>query len=675
MNDLSRRRSGSRPEGRRLPSYFDLVEDELRRRGGGSGGGTKKGPLRTKAGLPAAGRNAGAATALSRASGNNAVVVKVLSYGAGAASARNVLAYQSKEEKAHDQDGREVIDLNAAVRSWERSFGNRKGSNDILRLTYELEHTDRGKVARALNSLASDGFRDVGDTDRTYAFSVSEGVKGQTRLHFALVIAHEKRDRSDRSGRGRISAEIDDVHAIDARLDKALRVEGISPVSRYPVEFSSGPKGVTATLHAIQRKGVEVTLSTKTRIEERRGKTGRYSRDADRREVTTSDHKQLTAEGKIVGALMQTRQPRDFMHLLLSGPANIDRDRFILAGRDFLKEQFSGHRYAYAMHNRNDLGKHPHLHVIVALRNSNGKMLNPNIRDFTEWRVRFAEKARERGITVDRQKRVERAGPPPVKRWEWEMFRRMGATAPSNVVAKVTSKVRDTPTAPRLEEARKRLDQSRHSVGRVIQMLEGIAKDRAAPSTARELSHDLSVGLQREYRRLETAVSEGRDPTREKGEEHMLRSTPISAAQAKTAKETLTTTALSVAAKIVNPTDRLLFEQATKIIGKVVGLQLDARVAKNRDRAEAGKDQRVSGSLTTKSASGRDHIVEQGVLNKTSNNRSVGHSRIARSNAELDRLETERPGRERQKAQQRDREMPKSIKLRPPQEKDRDRSR
>ncbi|MBY5827782.1 relaxase/mobilization nuclease domain-containing protein [Rhizobium leguminosarum] len=672
MNDLSRSRSVSKPEGRRLPSYFDLIEDELRRRGGG-GGGTKKAPVRAKVGVPSAGRNAGAATALSRASGNNAVVVKVLSYGAGAASARNVLAYQSKEEKAHDQDGREVTDLSEEVRSWEREFGNRKGSKDVLRLTYELESTDREHVARALSSLASDGFRDVGDSDRTYAFSVSEGVKGQTRLNLALVIAHEKRDRSDRGSQSRIAAEIDRVHAIDARVDRALRMEGVAPVSRYPVEFSSGPKGFIAALHAMQRGDAEVTLSTKTHLEERPGKSGRYQQGVARHELTTSDHKQLTAEGKIVGALMQTRQPRDFMHLLLSGPANVDRDQFILAGRDFLREQFFGHRYAYAVHNRNDLNKHPHLHVIVGLRNSSGKMLNPNIRDFTEWRTRFADKARERGIAIDRQKRVERAGPPPVKRWEWEMFQRMGATAPPNVVEKVISKLRDTPTAPKLEEARKRFDQTQRSVRRVIQMLEGIAKDRSAPSTARELSQDLSIGLRREYERLETAIREGRDPTREKGEEHMLRSTPISATQAKAAKETLATTAINVAAKIANPSDRSIFEQATKIIGKVVGVQLDSRVAKNRDRGEADRDKRPSDGLETKSAAGRDHIAEQGVVNKSSNNRSVDTARIARSNAENDRPETGRSDRERQNAQQRDREIPKSIKLRPP--KDRDRSR
>ena len=671
MNDMSKSRFASRSEGRRLPSYFELIEDELRRRGGGGGAARTRPPL-AKAGFPK-GKHPGAASAFSRASGNNAVVVKVLSYGAGAASARNVLAYQSKEEKAQDQDGREVTDLREAVRSWEREFGNRKGSQDILRLTYELENANRDDIARALASLAKDGFRLHGDTDRTYAFSVSEGVKGRTRLQFALIIAHEKKDRSDRSSANRVPADIENVRAIDDRLDTALRNARITPVSRYPAEFSSGPKGLTATLHAMQRAGAEVTVSTKARIEERPGRSGRYELGEARREVTTRDHKELTAEGRTVGVLMQTRQPRDFMHLLLSGPANVDRDQFILAGRDFLRDQFAGHRFAYAVHNRHDREKHPHLHVIVALRNASGRTLNPNIRDLTEWRVRFAEKARERGIPIDRQKRIERAGPPPVKRWEWEMFRRMGATAPGDVVDKVLARMRDTPTAPKRQDARMRLERGQRSVGHVIEMLEKVAKDRSAPSTARDLSHDLSVGLRREYQRLETAVREGRDPTGEKGEEHMLRSTPISSAQARAAKETLANAALSVATKIANPSDRLIFEQAARIIGKVVGLQLDSRVAKNRDRAEAGKDKRTSDSLETKSATGRDHVAEQGVVNKSSSNRAVDQSRIARSNAEHDIPEKGRS--DHQRNQQRDRQIPKSIKLRPPQEKDRDRGR
>lgn len=676
MNDLSKSRSRSKPAGRSLPSYFEIIDDELRRRGGGGGGGrsSPKPPRASKPSGPKSNLQAGAATALSRASGNNAVVVKVLSYGAGSGSARNVLAYQAKEERAIDQNGKEVSDLNAALREWEREFGNRKGSNDIARISYELENTDRESVARALESLAGEGFRDAGDTDRTYAFSVSPGVKGQTRLHLALVIAHEKENRADRGSKNRIPAELEDIHAIDARLDSALRREGVNPISRYPVAFASGPKGLTAALHAMQREGAEVTVSTKTHIRQRPGKSGIYERSDERREITTKDHKEITTEGKTVAALMKTSQPRDFMHLLLSGPANVDRDQFVRAGRDFLQEQFAGHRYAYAVHNRHDKEKHPHLHVIVSLRNGRGKMIDPNIRDFTVWRLNFAEKARERGIAIDRQKRIERAGPPPVKRWEWEMFRRMGATAPSNVMDKVLSKIRDKPTAPKLEAAKQHFEQTRKSVTRVIGMLEGLAKDKSQPSTLREISNDLSIGLTREYNRLEDAIRQGRDPAQEKGQDHMLRSTPISSGQAKSAKDALAQTAISVAAKIANPTDRILFEQATKVIGKVVGLQLDARAAKDKDR---GQDNRKSTALETKSAAGRDHVAEQGTLNKTSNNRTIDAARIAGANTGRDVRENDREerGRDKQKEQQRDREIAKTVKLRPPQEKDRDRSR
>lgn len=672
MNDRSNTRSKSRSADRRLPSYFDLIDEENRRRGGGGGGANKRSSAAGR--LQPTGTHAGAASALSRASGNNAVVVKVLSYGAGAGSAKNVLTYQSKEEKALDQDGREVTDINAAVRSWEREFGGRKGSDDVLRFTYELEAVDKEKVGYALRSFADDGFSMVGDTDRTYAFSVSNGLKGQTRLHFALVIAHEKKDRSDRGQGNRISADIDNVQAIDHRLDRALRGASIVPVYRYPAEFSSGPKGFGAALHAMQRDGAEVTVSTKTHIAERPGKSGRYAQGSERQLLMATDHRELTKHGQLVGSLMQTRQPRDFMHLLLSGPANVDRDRFVLAGRDFLREQFAGHRYAYAAHNRSDRQKHPHLHVIVALRNSGGRMLNPNIRDFTEWRLRFAEKARDRGIPIDRQKRMERAGPPPVKRWEWEMFQRMGATAPSNVIDKVVSKIRDKPAAPRRDDAKNRFDQTRRSVGRVIEMLDSLGRDRSAPSTVRELSQDLSAGLRREYQRLETAVQQGRDPAREKGQDNMIRSTPISSTQAKAAKETLASTALSVAAKIADPSDRLIFEQATKIIGKVVGLQLDSRVVKDRDRIEPKAGQGKSDALATKSSAGRDHVAEQGIVNKSSNDRFADSARIARSNADL-RDQDQEMTPEKPATKERGRDIPKSIKLRPPQDKDRERGR
>jgi len=600
-----------------------------------------------------------------------------LSYGAGAGSARNVLEYQAKEERAIDQDGREVVSIKDALAQWERDFTTREGSKDILLLTYELPNTDRETVARALDDLARDGILQDGDTQRSYAYNVGPGVKGQTRLQLAIVLAHEKSDRADRTTDNHIPASIETVRAIDERVGVHLEGQGIAPLSRYPAKFASGPKGFNATLHAMQRQDSAVTLSTHAHLVERGNRTPIYKRTGDRRSITTTDHKDLTREGRTVGVLLQSRQPRDFMHLLLSGPANVDRDKFIEAAGDFLGTQFHGHRYAFAVHNRHDLTKHPHVHAIVSLKGPGRTRLNPNIRDFTEWRERFADKARDRGLTIDHQKRLDRASPPPVKRWEWEMFRRMGAYTPPNVMTKVMNKIRDTPTAPTMQAGIDRFNTSKNALGRVIDMLDMIGKDRSQPSTARELSRDLSIGLRREYRRLEDAVSHGEQPSHEKGEIHMLRNTPLTSNQAKTAMDAIASSAAAVAKAIANPTERAIFESAARVVDKVVKLQLDSRVAKGKDR----NDGKTSNATSTKSAAGRDAVLEKGEVDRTASNRSVDVSRIAQANqgrAAVDaRQERGRDrAKEREQERQPEREIPSRVVLTPPKDRDRgDRSR
>jgi hypothetical protein len=671
------RRKPSRSK-RQLPFYHELIEDD---RVGGGGGGGRGGEV-GRAGAPRSrhlhstgrfrpGPNA-ASTALSRATGHNAVVVKVLSYGAGAVSARNVLEYQAKEERAIDQEGREVVSIKDALAQWERDFTTREGSKDILLLTYELPNTDRETVAKALDDLARDGILEDGDTQRTYAYSIGPGVKDRTRLQLAIVLAHEKSDRADRTTGNHISPSIETVRAIDRRVDARLEGQGIAPLSRYPAKFASGPKGLNATLHAMQRQDNAVMLSTHAHLVERGNKTPIYKRTGERRSITTADHKELTREGRTVGVLLQSRQPRDFMHLLLSGPANVDRDKFIEAASAFLGSQFHGHRYAYAVHNRHEMTKHPHVHAIVSLKGPGKTRLNPNIRDFTEWRERFADKARERGLAIDHQKRLDRAGPPPVKRWEWEMFRRMGAYTPPNVMTKVMNKIRDTPTAPTMRAGSDRFNKSKDALGRVIDMLDTIGKDRSQPSTARELSRDLSIGLRREYRRLEHAVSHGEQPSHEKGEIHMLRNTAITSNQAKTAMDAIASSAAAVAKAIANPTERAIFESAARVIDKVVKLQLDSRVAKGKDR----NDGKISNATSTKSAAGRDAVLEKGEIDRTASNRSVDVSRIAQANQGRavadDRHERSRDRtKEREQEKQPDRQIPSRVILTPPKDRDR----
>ena len=646
------RRNPSRSK-RRLPFYHELIEDDHRGGGGGGGnGGGGRSPhsrrpyssARSRPGLDAA------STALSRATGHNAVVVKVLSYGAGAGSARNVLEYQAKEERAIDQDGREVVSIKDALAQWERDFTTREGSKDVLLLTYELPNASRETVATALDNLARDGIVQDGDTDRTYAYSIGPGVKDQMRLQLAIVLAHEKSDRADRTTDGHIPPSIESVREIDRRVDARLAGQGIAPISRYPAKFASGPKGFNATLHAMQRQDNAVTLSTHAHLVERGNKTPIYKRTSERRSITTTDHKELTREGRTVGVLLQSRQPRDFMHLLLSGPASVDRDKFIEAAGDFLGTQFHGHRYAFAVHNRHEMAKHPHVHAIVSLKGPAKTRLNPNIRDFTEWRERFADKARDRGLAIDHQKRLDRAGPPPVKRWEWEMFRRMGAYTPPNVMTKVMNKIRDTPTAPTMQAGVDRFNTSKKALSRVIDMLDTIGKDRAQPSTARELSKDLTIGLRREYRRLEDAVSHGELPSHDKGETHMLRNTPITPNQAKTAMDAIASSAAAVAKAIANPTERAIFESATRVIDKVVRLQLDSRVAKGKER----HDDRTSNADVSRIAQANQGRAIVGDSQERGRDRA----------------------KERDQERQQERQIPSRVVLTPPKDRDRgDRSR
>src|SRR5690606_19699071 len=118
---------------------------------------------------------------------------------------------------------------------------------------YELPNAARETIARALDDLAHAGIFQDGDTQRTYAYSIDPGVKDQTRLKLAVVLAHEKSDRADRTTDNHVPASIETVRAIDRRVNARLVEQGVAPVSRYPAEFASGPKGLNATLHAMQR--------------------------------------------------------------------------------------------------------------------------------------------------------------------------------------------------------------------------------------------------------------------------------------------------------------------------------------------------------------------------------------------------------------------------------------
>lgn len=82
------------------------------------------------------------------------------------------------------------------------------------------------------------------------------------------------------------------------------------------------------------------------------------------------------------------------MHLAIAMPAGTDVEDFREIAREWGERVFPGRQYVYAVHEDK---QHPHAHFLVALRDDNGKKLNPRKDDLQAWREAFAEIRTEKG--------------------------------------------------------------------------------------------------------------------------------------------------------------------------------------------------------------------------------------------------------------------------------------
>jgi hypothetical protein len=122
---------------------------------------------------------------------------------------------------------------------------------------------------------------------------------------------------------------------------------------------------------------------------------------------------------------LHSRKGRDVMHLIVSARAGTHISAFHAAVRDFLGEQFDGHRYVFALHDPSDDPKerrqggrrpHIHAHAIVTMRSERGERIVTGPQVFREWRASMAEKAREHGIEMEFTDRRDLASPPAYTR-------------------------------------------------------------------------------------------------------------------------------------------------------------------------------------------------------------------------------------------------------------------
>ncbi|MER8530713.1 conjugal transfer protein TraA [Mesorhizobium sp. M1272] len=411
------------------PKRRSSAEDEMKRRlkamaelggdgGAGSGGGSRP-KMRRAAARPIFAAETRAADAsrpiearlAAVALGSQPAVVKMASYGGGARVGA-MLNYVSRggELAVENENGERISsreDLARLRGDWNHLFQNRVESRDIGSFTVEIAtapvSSDEAMHELVRNSLTS------AFGDRRYAYAVTHQADGALTVQGAVVL---------RSGQGeRLTGDDKAASIIQARYDASAAAEGVA------ARFSFQGYG----------NGVEYGASKLRSLVERH--------DGNVRD----DRGQIVGDDKHAGDLVQqewradlhSRKGRDVMHLIMSARAGTNVEAFENAARDFLAEQFAGHRYVFAMHDpandpkeEGDGGKRPHVHAhaIITMRSESGDRIETTPQVFREWRATMAQMARAQGIAMEMTDRREFASPPAFTRNQVRPVSREGRT-------------------------------------------------------------------------------------------------------------------------------------------------------------------------------------------------------------------------------------------------------
>ncbi len=384
--------------------------DEPRRRGaarlaeegyGGFGRALRLGgsrPRWSRGGAGSAGRSMRARFA-ALACGSQPAVVKLASYGGGARAAA-MMSYTSRggelgveNERGERLHGRDALAEQRA--GWEHLFDNRAASRDlgIFRVSVDgsslrddLDQDDQ------LREILRSGFG-----DRRFVYAARERSDGELHVSGVVVL---------RDGAGeRLTGDRKAAEIVQQRYDETKAGGDFETRFRFH-GYGNGVEWGTARVR-------ELVASTDREV---RDDAGRLIGDAT--QAGDLVQKEWRKE-------LHSRKGRDVMHMIVSARAGTDAPAFEGAVREFLGEQFEGHRYVFAVHDpaldpkeMAEGGKRPHIHAhaIVTMRSETGERIVTSPQLFREWRSLMAEKAREQGIDMELTDRREFASAPAYTR-------------------------------------------------------------------------------------------------------------------------------------------------------------------------------------------------------------------------------------------------------------------
>ncbi|MBP0440428.1 relaxase/mobilization nuclease domain-containing protein [Tianweitania sediminis] len=364
-------------------------------------GGFGRGPRRGDAGNMRGGRGGRSMrtrfSALAR--GSQPAVVKLASYGGGS-RAGAMMSYTSRggEIAVENERGERILGKDALAEQragWEHLFDNRTASRDLGVFHVSVDASSlRDDVDQddQLREILRSGFG-----DRRFVYASRE--RGAGELHVSGVVVLRSGDGERLTG-DRKAAEI-----VQQRFD--ISDSGRDVEARFRFHgYGNGVEWGTARVR-------ELVAGTDGEV---RDDTGRLIGDA----TQAGDLLQKDWRSEL-----HSRKGRDIMHLIVSARAGTDGAAFEGAVREFLGEQFAGHRYIFAVHDpaldpkeMAEGGKRPHIHAhaIVTMRSETRERIVTSPQTFREWRSLMAEKAREQGIDMELTDRRDFANAPAYTR-------------------------------------------------------------------------------------------------------------------------------------------------------------------------------------------------------------------------------------------------------------------
>jgi soluble cytochrome b562 len=333
------------------------------------------------------------------ARGSQPAVVKLASYGGGGRAAA-MMSYTSRggELAVENERGERVLGRDALTEQraeWEHLFDNRTASRDL-----GVFHVSIDAASLSTGVDQDDQLREIlrsGFGDRRFVYAARERSDGELYMSGVVLLRDGAGERltGDRKAAEIVQQRYDDTKA-GRDVETRFRFHG----------YGNGVEWGTARVR-------ELVASIAGEV---RDDSGRLIGDAT--QAGDLVQKEWRKE-------LHSRKGRDVLHLIVSARAGTDASAFEEAVREFLGEQFAGHRYVFAVHDpaldpkeMAEGGKRPHIHahVIVTMRSETGERIVTSPRLFREWRSLMAEKAREQGIDMELTDRREFASAPAYTR-------------------------------------------------------------------------------------------------------------------------------------------------------------------------------------------------------------------------------------------------------------------